>query len=62
VKIARTVLRGGSGSNATSLPDHLTYRQVKQALARSLFTAKTWKIMTEKHPTNPQEYKDFGYP
>lgn len=22
VKVARTVLRGGSGSNATSLPDH----------------------------------------
>jgi 8-oxo-dGTP diphosphatase len=28
-------------------------------LARSLFTAKTWKIMTEKHPTNPQEYKEW---
>jgi hypothetical protein len=24
VKVARTVLRGGSGSNATSLPDHPT--------------------------------------
>ena len=24
VKVARTVLRGGSGSNATPLPDHLT--------------------------------------
>jgi hypothetical protein len=25
MKVARTVLRGGSGSNATSLPDHPTW-------------------------------------
>ena len=35
VKVARTVLRGGSGSNATSLPDQVT-------LARVLGGAAFW--------------------
>ena len=33
VKVARTVLRGGSGSNATSLPDQLTLARVLNGLA-----------------------------
>ena len=33
VKVARTVLRGGSGSNATSLPDQPTLARVLGRLA-----------------------------
>jgi len=42
MKVARTVLRGGSGSNATSLPDHPTsgiLRDLQASFLLRVYTA-----------------------